>query len=106
MPLDSVLAALRAPRRSSGELIIGLKEAGAVRGVGVHGEMLPVAARDSAVTVIRAAFPQLTIVRISRTALVVRGPLSRRVLQRLRALAVVDYLEPNWTNGVTGGPTR
>jgi hypothetical protein len=76
-------------------LLVGLKEAGAVRGVSTRGMPLPLAARDTAVAVIRAAFPDLVAERVGRTYVVLRMRPECELLQRLRALPVVDYLEPN-----------
>jgi len=102
MPIDSILAALGDRRRTSGELIVGVKEAGASRGVSTRGVPLPLAARDAAVEVIRENFPDLAITAISRTFVVVRPPVSRELLVRLREFCVVDYLAPNWSHGVMG----
>lgn len=102
MPIDSILAALVDRRRTSGELIVGVKEPGASRGVSTRGVQLPLAARDAAVDVIRQNFPDLAITTIGRTFVVVRPPVSRELLVRLHELCVVDYLAPNWSNGVVG----
>jgi len=100
MPIESLLAALRDPRRSTGELLVGVKSVGTGRGVSTRGAPLSLGARDSAVSIIRAALPDDAVIRIGRTFLVVRLRASQELLQRLRALAVVDYLEPNWSHGV------
>jgi hypothetical protein len=99
MPLEAVLAALP---KVEHEVIVGVKETAAVRGVSTRGQYLPLTARDSAVAALRAAFPALPILRVLRTAVVVRMPADLNLLRALRAHPVVDYIEPNHRDGVGG----
>lgn len=114
IPLDTVLTALRNPARSDASLIIGLKEADAVRGVSVSGIALPNSSRSAAQASILRDVPAATLVEgfarqfdrtvggltvhdtVYTTSIVVRIPMTRDVLQQLRAHPNIDYLQPNW----------
>jgi hypothetical protein len=108
IPLERILEALADPRQTDGTLLIGLKEAQALRGVSLDGIELPVAARVAAAEAIAGSFPEIELVdgiKTSRTFIRVCGhagnPLDITLLARLRAHPNVDYLAPNFTNGVT-----
>ncbi len=122
MPLEEILAALQDPQQSDGTLLVGVKEPGAARGVSTTGEELPLAARFAAEEAIRRTFANLEVIRgierpvagvgplgsastdtIYRTFLVVRPSLNEATLQALRASAYVDYIAPNYTNGILLG---
>lgn len=122
MPLEAVVAALQDAQQTAGTLLVGLKEPLAVRGVSTTGEELPLPARFAAYEAIRRAIPDLEIVRgiervvmgvnplgsvfadtIYRTFLVVRPLIATNVLQALRDSPFVDYIAPNYTNGIVLG---
>lgn len=118
LDLDDILSALADPARSDGTLLIALKEPVATRGVGKDGVVLPVQARYAAESAIRQAFPDLTVQRgvrriiesrtptgiqvdtLHRTYIAVQAPRQRELLQALRNDPHVDFIQPNYTNGV------
>lgn len=120
MPVARILHAINDPALTDGSVIIAMKEPLAARGTFSDGRSLPVAARFAAEAAIRSAFPGLRIeegmVRpityrttsgwkadtIYRTFIVARVA-SSATLHALLANPYVDFLEPNWTNGVTRG---
>lgn len=121
MPLESILAAMGDVSKTDGTLLVGIKEAGATRGVSVNGIELPLAARRAAERAIRQVFPSIEFVQgissavnfrsaqgvkldtLHRTYINVRVPRNLAVLQALRNHPNVDYINPNFTNGVVRG---
>jgi len=120
MQAKEVVAALQDPLVSDGTVLIGVKEASAVRGVGLDGRQLPVIARESAQRAIVGAFPELEVVAgvtrvlpfhstslgitVSDTShttwINARIPYRDEVIDRLLQHPNVDYVVPNFHNGV------
>jgi hypothetical protein len=124
MTIEAILAALKDPKQTQGTLIVGVKEAGAIRGVSSRGMAAPVTSRRAAESAIRHAIPTLPILtgvsRVVRnhgggenvvtdtvnvTFLTVRPPQNAAFLEALRRHPNVDYIEPNYTNGVVASMT-
>lgn len=124
MSPTALIAALRTPGLTNGTVLVGLKEGLAVRGVGRNGIQLPVYARLAAVAAVRRDFPELQVVRdVARvgrfhtnfgavqydtsfvTWVTVRAPLDEEVLTSLKRHPNVDYVVPNYSNGVIFGET-
>ncbi len=122
MTVAKIMSALAGEgRRTDGNLIIGLKESAATRGVGTDGRELPVTARLAAETELRRAFPNLAITKgvqfvrqlagaqgnplrtdtIYRTAVLVHAAsYSSSLIAALRAHPNVDYVAPNYVDGM------
>lgn len=114
IPIDTVLRALGDPKRSDGLLIVGLKEANAVRGVSISGIALAEPDRAQAQEQIlsdqrqaelirgwlrpfeRAVAGKILVDTVRTTSILLRVPLTRESLNALQQHPNVDYLEPNW----------
>lgn len=121
LSLDVLLEAVTDRQQSDGTVLVGLKEASAVRGVSTDGVELPVVARHAAESALRTSFPTLYVVRgvsrevvsrgpfgvrvdtLKRTYITVRAPIDVGFLRALRSHPNVDYVVPNYWNGVLGG---
>lgn len=121
LQIDDILSALADSTQSDGTLLVGLKEPEAVRGVSTDGVVLPVQARFAAEDSLRRAFPGLTVERgvrriiqsvtptgtrvdtLNRTYIAVRATWERGLLEALRNNPNVDYIQPNYSNGVAFG---
>lgn len=118
VPVEVILAAIGNPDETDGTVLVGLKEPGAARGVSVSGLPSPRGARQAAEAALRRGFPDFEIVRgidvevpartplgtasttLERTFITVRPPANVARLRALRESAYVDYIVPNYHNGV------
>lgn len=119
--INDILSALGDSTQSDGTLLVALKEPGARRGVGTDGVVLPVEARFAAENALQQEFPGLTVERgvrriiqsvtptgtrvdtLHRTYIAVRATWQSRLLEALRNNPNVDYIQPNYSNGVAFG---
>lgn len=118
--IDVVLAHLADRSRTDGNLIVGLKEPLALRGVARDGSVLPIAARLSAAQAIASEFNGLRVIHgvrnvvtralpagsavdtLYRTAILLQGPFTRTTLEALLKFPSVDYVVPNYFGHLAG----